>query len=114
MLLNFRERLQTIYFPYLRDKNLVQIKRLNVERPNGKKIISVEKNCEHDLFGWDALPKSAKCVVLTEGEIDAMTVHQCGLPALSLPFGGGGGNKHQWLSRARDKRIALNSYSNSA
>ena len=90
-------------FPSWRDKALVQIKKLALERRNGKKQIFVEKNCEPCLFGWQAMPNDARSVVLTEGEIDAMTVHQCGLPALSLPFGGGGGNKHQWLAREYDR-----------
>ena len=32
-----------------------------------------------------------------------MTLHHCGLPALSLPFGGGGGKKHQWLEYEFDR-----------
>jgi twinkle protein len=40
------------------------------------------------LFGLDTVPASATEVVLTEGEFDAMAVHQAtGLPAVSLPTG---------------------------
>lgn len=40
------------------------------------------------LFGLNTIKKSDKKVVLTEGELDAMSVHQItGLPALSLPQG---------------------------
>jgi twinkle protein len=92
-----------ISFPYWRDDELLQIKTLGVARPNGKKVIRVEKDCEPCLFGWKAMSPSARTVVLTEGEVDAMTVHQCGLPALSLPFGGGGGKKHQWLEYEFDR-----------
>jgi twinkle protein len=40
------------------------------------------------LFGWHTIPKDAKEIVLTEGEYDAMAVHQAtGLPSASLPNG---------------------------
>eukprot|EP00808_Paulinella_micropora_P023520 g12676.t1 len=39
-------------------------------------------------FGWHTVPPEATAVVLTEGEFDAMAVHQAtGLPAISLPNG---------------------------
>ncbi len=49
------------------------------------------------LFGWQAIPEDAREVVITEGEIDAMSWGEIGIPALSVPFGGGGGNKQQWI-----------------
>ena len=40
------------------------------------------------LFGLNTIPADAKEVVLTEGEFDAMAVHQAtGMPAVSLPSG---------------------------
>jgi len=40
------------------------------------------------LFGWHTVPENAKEIVLTEGEYDAMAVHQAtGRPAVSLPNG---------------------------
>jgi len=40
------------------------------------------------LFGWHTVPSSAKEIVLTEGEYDAMAVYQAtGRPAVSLPNG---------------------------
>jgi twinkle protein len=40
------------------------------------------------LFGWHTVPPEASEIVLTEGEFDAMAVHQAtGLPAVSLPNG---------------------------
>lgn len=39
-------------------------------------------------FGWQTIPNGAKEVVITEGEIDAMTVWQeTGIPAISVPNG---------------------------
>lgn len=49
-----------------------------------------EKGAAPCLYGWQALPKSAldsRTVLLTEGQIDAMTWHQWGIPALSVPSG---------------------------
>lgn len=45
-------------------------------------------------------------MALTEGEIDTMSLHQYGIPALSVPFGGGTGKKHQWLEYEFD-RLAI-------
>ncbi|MCC8378658.1 toprim domain-containing protein [Xenorhabdus sp. PB30.3] len=89
--------LPAIAFPYKRDGELLQVKRISTERPNGKKAISVEADCEPCLFGWDTVPKNVRVVILCEGEIDSMSYHQYGLPALSVPFGGGKGAKQQWI-----------------
>ncbi|MBC8949345.1 toprim domain-containing protein [Xenorhabdus sp. TS4] len=89
--------LPAIAFPYKRDGELLQVKRISTERPNGKKVISVEADCEPSLYGWDVLPKDARAVILCEGEIDCMSYYQYGLSALSVPFGGGKGAKQQWI-----------------
>ncbi|WP_420855270.1 hypothetical protein [Xenorhabdus hominickii] len=60
--------LPAIAFPYKRDGELLQVKRISTERPNGKKVISVEADCEPSLYGWDVLPKDARAVILCEGE----------------------------------------------
>ena len=76
---------------------LLQIKHLGVKRDqDGKKIIRTEKDCAPSLFGWQAF-KGGRVVVITEGEIDAMTMSQYGLQALSVPFGAGKGNKNDWI-----------------
>lgn len=49
------------------------------------------------LFGWQAVPPKVRHITLTEGEIDAMSLAELGIPALSVPFGGGGGNKQAWV-----------------
>ncbi|MES1987099.1 MAG: toprim domain-containing protein, partial [Pseudomonadota bacterium] len=94
---NISEHNNQIAFPYLRDGDLIFIKYLGVSRPNGKKQISVEANCEPCLFGWQTIPPNARVLILCEGELDAMTLYQYGLPALSVPFGGGKGQKQQWV-----------------
>lgn len=92
-----QRELPAIAFPYKRDDQLLQVKRISTERPNGKKVIMAEGDCEPCLFGWQAMPKNIRIVVLCEGEIDCMSYHQYGLPALSVPFGGGKGAKQQWI-----------------
>ena len=40
------------------------------------------------LFGMNTIPINAEEIVITEGEFDAMAVHQAtGIPAISLPNG---------------------------
>lgn len=64
---------------------------------DGAKPMPTARDCEPILFGWQAIPDSAREVVLTEGEIDALSWASYGFPALSVPFGGGGGAKQQWI-----------------
>lgn len=91
------EQGRKIVFPYWRDGELIFIKYLGLDRIEGKKQINVEPNCEPSLFGWHLIPSNARAVTICEGEIDAMTLHQYGLSALSVPFGGGTGDKHKWI-----------------
>jgi len=91
------EKENQIVFPYYRNEELIQVKYLSLERINGKKQIRVEANCEPCLFGWQTISKDCRYITLTEGEFDAMSLYQYGYAALSVPFGGGGGNKQQWL-----------------
>lgn len=95
-----------IVFPYLHEDKLFNIKYLHIERPEGKKQVRQEKNAEPGLFGWVALEKqfgNSRLVVISEGEIDSMTLHQCGIPALSIPNGGGGGHKQDWIEVEYDR-----------
>lgn len=91
---------RTIIFPSLlpEDLTLAFVKYLNIDRsPEGKKVTRVEAGCEPVLFGWQAIDSNAREITLTEGEIDAMTCWSYGMPALSVPFGGGGGAKQRWI-----------------
>ena len=97
------ERDREIIFPYFRGGELIFIKYLKLDRIDNKKQMSVEANCEPCLFGWELIPEHARSVILCEGELDAMSLYQYGLPALSVPFGGGTGKKHQWLEYEFDR-----------
>ncbi len=97
---------QAIIFPYLRDDEPIFIKQLSLKRINGKKQMSVEANCEPCLFGWHLISDSVRSVVICEGEIDCMSLHQYGFSALSVPFGGGAGDKQKWIEYEFD-RLAI-------
>jgi twinkle protein len=84
-------------FPYLRDGELVNAKYRNVAE---KKDMRQEGGAEPCLFGWHLMNPNTRMVVLTEGEIDAMTLHQFGIPALSVNAGAG---NHQWLENDWDR-----------
>lgn len=94
---NGERELDALVLPYKRDGELLQVKRISTERPDGKKVIMAEGDCEPCLFGWQALDAGVRAVVLCEGEIDCMSYAQYGISALSVPFGGGKGAKQQWI-----------------
>ncbi|HEX4045431.1 MAG TPA: toprim domain-containing protein [Gammaproteobacteria bacterium] len=94
---------EDIVFPYYCGDYIGFVKYLKVDRENGKKKMWIESGCEPILFGWQAMPKYSRTITICEGEIDAMTLSQYGIPALSVPFGGGTGAKHEWIEREYDK-----------
>jgi twinkle protein len=84
-------------FPYLRDGVYVNGKYRN---PADKKGMQQEKDAEPCLFGWHLIDPKARTVAICEGEIDAMTLHQVGIPALSVNAGAG---NHQWIENDWDR-----------
>ncbi|WP_416047935.1 toprim domain-containing protein [Cupriavidus basilensis] len=91
----------TIIFPYLRDGELVNVKHLALQRdPAGKKKTWQAADAEPCLFGWDLIPDAAKAVLITEGELDAMSLYEYGVPALSINQGAG---NHQWIDSDFDR-----------
>lgn len=84
-------------FPYLRDGVYVNGKYRN---PADKKGMGQEKDAEPCLFGWHLIDPKARTVVICEGEIDAMTLWQAGVPALSVNAGSG---NHQWIENDWDR-----------
>lgn len=98
---------QWVLFPYkrTRDGELINTKYLHLDRPSGKKQIRQEKDAEPCLFGWNALRTrypDTRYVAITEGELDSCSLHQCGIPSLSVPNGGGGGHKQDWIENDYD------------
>lgn len=91
-----------IVFPFLLpDGTLAMAKRR--DSVDGAKPVPTDKDCEAILFGWQAIPPTAREVVITEGEIDALSMAAYGYAAMSVPFGGGGGGKQKWIENDYDR-----------
>lgn len=86
-----------IVFPFKRGDELVFLKYLHLDRQEGKKKVRAEADCEPCLMGWQVIPPRSRFVAITEGEIDAMSLYECDIPALSVPFGAGTGDKNAWI-----------------
>lgn len=86
-----------IVFPHLIDDELVHVKFKTIDKIDGKRKCWASAGTEPCLFGWQAIGVDARQVTITEGEEDALTMFGYGFPALSVPFGGGGGSKQQWI-----------------
>ena len=79
-------------FPFLDEAGeLINVKYRN---PDEKKDMRQEAGAAPCLFGWHLIEPKARTVAITEGEIDAMTLHQMRIPALSVNQGAG---NHQWI-----------------
>lgn len=89
-----------IAFPYLLpDGDLVAMK----FRSTSEDKYWAEAGGSKALFGWQAIPKTARSVVLCEGELKALAFWDYGHPALSVPFGGGDGAKQDWIETEYDR-----------
>lgn len=85
-----------IIFPFkLPDGTLALAKRR--EAVDGAKPMPTAADCEPVLFGWQAISDNARELTIVEGEIDALSAFDYGKVAGSVPFGGGGGAKQQWI-----------------
>ena len=85
-----------IIFPFLLpDGTLALAKARKAE--DGAKPKPTAANCEPVLFGWQAVPTDAREIIITEGEIDALSWASYGFVAMSVPFGGGKGEKQKWI-----------------
>lgn len=90
-----------LMFPYLRDGELIAAKYRKLP-----KDFRQDAGCEPALFGWQAYPDDARVALICEGELDALAWHTYGVPALSVPMGGGSGAKHGWVE-AEYERLCL-------
>ena len=83
-------------FPYQVDGETVFLK----FRPiHDKKGMWTAKDAEPCLFGWQAVDAQARDIIIVEGELDAMSLRQAGYYAVSVPRGGGDGEKQDaWIA----------------
>lgn len=92
-----------LMFPYLRDGELIAAK----YRKAPAKEFFVDADCEPCLFGWQGLGGKERGILLVEGEMDVLAAAEYGYAALSVPYGGGGGEKQaKWIAAEFD-RLAM-------
>lgn len=84
-------------FPFLRDGVLINAKYRNVV---DKKDMRQEKDAEPCLFGWHLVKPTQRSIVICEGEVDCMSLHQMGISAMSVNAGAG---NHQWIESDWDR-----------
>jgi twinkle protein len=85
-----------ILFPYLLPDGVLALAKVR-KAVDGATPKPTAANCEPILFGWQAIKDTTREVVITEGEIDALSWAAYGYPAMSVPFGGGKGGKQNWI-----------------
>lgn len=85
-----------IIFPFLLPDGVLALAKAR-EAADKAKPRPTAANCEPILFGWQAIPADSRQVIITEGEIDALSWAAYGYPAMSVPFGGGKGGKQNWI-----------------
>jgi twinkle protein len=91
-----------IIFPFLLPDGTLAMAKAR-DAAAGAKPVPTAANCEPVLFGWQAISENERTLVLTEGEIDALSLASYGLPAMSVPFGGGGKGKQNWIENEFDR-----------
>lgn len=84
-----------IYFPFMVGSETKLVKARKAV--DGDKPKPTSQDCEPILFGWQVVGQDDRMLIITEGEIDALSWHSYGFPAVSVPFGGGKGGKHNWI-----------------
>jgi twinkle protein len=63
------------------------LKKLKVDRENGKKAMGATKGTKRGLYGKHMISEEEREITITEGEIDALSWQSLGVPAVSVPNG---------------------------
>jgi twinkle protein len=82
-----------LVFPCFRDQEVKMYKYRKIRT----RFYESSSDTEPSLFGWHVIAEDAREIIVTEGEFDCMSYFEQGIPALSVPFGGGGGEKQSWI-----------------
>lgn len=83
------------YFDVNGDLAFLKTKPINYDGHPG-----TQKDLRPILYGWHTMPKDARKLWIVEGEWDQICAVELGLPALSVPFGGGKGRKQlNWIEQ---------------
>jgi twinkle protein len=91
-----------ISFPCYVGDDLIHVKYRDISKPK-KESFRVSQGSSPILFGWQAIPRNARDVVIAEGEPDCLCYAQEGYAALSVPMGAGVGMKQQWIDLDWDR-----------
>lgn len=91
-----------IVFPFLLPDGVLALAKVR-KAEAGASPRPTAANCEPVLFGWQAVADNARELVITEGEIDALSWTAYGHTAVSVPFGGGKGGKQKWIENEFDR-----------
>lgn len=85
-----------LILPYYRDGKLVCFKKYNKKLENGKKkMYFIGDTSNPPLFGSQTVGSGRKYLIITEGEIDAMSAYQMtGICSVSIPTGADGALKY--------------------
>jgi twinkle protein len=80
---------QWIILPYIDPgaKEAHHVKKLKIERENGKKVMHASTGTRRSLYGKNLIEDTVSEIVITEGEIDALSFHSWSIPAVSVPNG---------------------------
>lgn len=78
-----------IVLPYFDpgEKEAFHIKKMMVDRPDGNKKIFATTGTRRSLYGKHLIEDNTSEITITEGEIDALSLHSWSLPAVSVPNG---------------------------
>lgn len=93
---------EDIIFPFLLPDGVLALAKAR-KAEDGAKPRPTAADCEPILFGWQAVPSNAREIIITEGEIDALSWAAYGKVAMSVPFGGGKGGKQNWIESEFDR-----------
>jgi len=95
-----------LMFPYFKDAELVQVKYRDIE----SKAMWTEKDAEPVLYNRDRCSGRNR-LVITEGELDAISLHEYGITAASMPSGTNDlrwiENEWAWLEQFGEILLAL-------
>lgn len=99
MIAQSKENAKHICFPFFDENNVLQfIKIRNTQAKKGEAKEWCVKDCKPILFGM-AQCKDFDTLIITEGQIDSMSVAECGYNAVSVPTGCNG---FTWLQHCYD------------
>lgn len=94
---------EIVFRSYDENGDLLFVKYLAVERPDGKKQVRTEPGCLPVLCGMHAA-HGKSYVIITEGETDMLSWWEAGHPAVSVPFGAKskGDDPNPWIENCYD------------